>query len=66
MCIIVLLKHLSNHCMHFITNSHKRFSKTNSTEPRQRVPLSTNLSFQIGFEAGIRSDLSEIWGEFVP
>ena len=25
--------------MHFITNSHKRFSKTNSTDLRQRVPL---------------------------
>ena len=25
--------------MHFITNSYKRFSKTNSTDPRQRVPL---------------------------
>ena len=25
--------------MHFITNEHKRFSKTNSTDPRERVPL---------------------------
>ena len=25
--------------MHFITNGYKRFSKTKSTEPRQRVPL---------------------------
>ena len=25
--------------MHFITNGYKRFSKTNSTDPRQRVPL---------------------------
>ena len=26
--------------MHFITNGYKCFSKTNSTDPRQRVPLS--------------------------
>ena len=25
--------------MHFMTNGYKRFSKTNSTDPRQRVPL---------------------------
>ena len=25
--------------MHFITDGHKRFSKTNSTDPRQRGPL---------------------------
>ena len=25
--------------MHFIKNGYKRFSKTNSTDPRQRVPL---------------------------
>ena len=36
---ILLLNHLSNH-MHFITNGYKHFSKTNSTDPRQRVPLS--------------------------
>ena len=37
---IPLLKHLSKHRpMHFITNGYKRFSKTNSTDPRQRVPL---------------------------
>ena len=35
---ILLLKHLSNH-MHFVTNGQKHFSKTNSTDPRQRVPL---------------------------
>ena len=33
---ILLLNYLSNH-MHFITNGYKRFSKTNSTNPRQRV-----------------------------
>ena len=32
------LKHLSNHT-NFITNSFKRFSSSNSTDPRQRVPL---------------------------
>ena len=37
---ILLVKHLSNH-MHFIKNGFKRFSKTNSTDPRQRVPLNT-------------------------
>ena len=35
---IPLLKYLSNH-MHFITNGYKCFSKTNSTDPRRRVPL---------------------------
>ena len=35
---ILLLKYLSNH-MHFVINVYKRFSKTNSTDPRQRVPL---------------------------
>ena len=32
------LNHLSNH-LNFITNSFKCFSKTNSTDPRQCVPL---------------------------
>ena len=36
---ILLLQHLSTQ-MHFITNGYKRFSKTNSFDPRQRVPLS--------------------------
>ena len=40
---ILLLKHLSNH-MHFITNGYKRFSKTNSTDPWQRVPLKGSVS----------------------
>ena len=40
----LLFKHLSN--MHFITNGYKRFLETNSTDPRQRVPL--NYSFQKG------------------
>ena len=35
---ILLLKHLSNQ-IHFITNGYKCFSKTNLTDPRQRVPL---------------------------
>ena len=35
---ILLVKYLSNH-MHFITNGYKHFSKTNSSDPRQRVPL---------------------------
>ena len=38
---ILLLKYLSNH-MRFITNGYKRFSKTNSTDPRQRVPLKSS------------------------
>ena len=33
-------KYLSNQ-MHFITNGYKRFSKTNSTDRRQRVPLTS-------------------------
>ena len=36
---ILLLKYLSDHNMYLITNGYKRFSKTNSTDPRQRVPL---------------------------
>ena len=39
--LILLLQHLSTH-MHFVTNAYKRFSKTNSTDPRQRVPLNSN------------------------
>ena len=39
---ILLLKYLSNH-MHFIANGYKRFSETNSTDPRQRVPLTLQL-----------------------
>ena len=35
---ILLLKHLSNH-MHFIKKGYKRFLYTNSSDPRQRVPL---------------------------
>ena len=35
---ILLLKYLYNH-MHFKTNGYKSFSKTNSTDPGQRVPL---------------------------
>ena len=36
---ILLLKYLSNR-MHFTTNGYKkRFSKTNSADPRQPVPL---------------------------
>ena len=35
---ILLLNYLSNY-MHFITNSFKCFSTTNSSNPRQRVPL---------------------------
>ena len=40
---ILLLQHLSNH-MHFLTNGYRCFSKTNSTDPRQRVPLITALA----------------------
>ena len=39
---IILVQHLSNH-MHLITNGYKRFSKTNSTDPRQRVPLTITV-----------------------
>ena len=38
--ILILLKFLYNHIYaYFKTNGYKRFSKTNSTDPRQRVPL---------------------------
>ena len=40
----VCVKHLSNH-MHFITNGYKRISKTNSTNPKQRVPLRFTSEF---------------------
>ena len=36
---ILLLKHLSKHMHLKKKNGYKRFSKTNSTDPRQRVPL---------------------------
>ena len=54
---ILLLQHLSTH-MHFITNGYKRFSKTNSTDPRQRVPSMTKSEIVVmviqrhGKEAG--------------
>ena len=35
---VLLLKHLSTH-MYFITKGYKRFAYTNSSDPRQRVPL---------------------------
>ena len=44
---ILLWKYLSNH-MHFITNGFKRFSKTNSSDPRRRVPL--KVLYRIGRE----------------
>ena len=36
--VFYFLKYLSYH-MHFITNGYKHFLKTNSSDPRQRVPL---------------------------
>ena len=42
---ILLLNYLSNH-MHFKTNGFKRFLKTNSTDPRQRVPLIPGLALK--------------------
>ena len=44
---ILLLKHLSNH-MHFITNGYKRFSKTNSTDPRQRL-MQISIKVEVQF-----------------
>ena len=38
---VLLLQHISTH-MHFIKNGYKRFSKTNSTDPRQCVPLNVS------------------------
>ena len=32
--------------MHFIKNGFRRFSKTNSTDPRQRVPLKERACIQ--------------------
>ena len=43
---ILLLNYLSNR-MHFITNGYKRFSKTNSTDSRQRVPLMAFLAIYL-------------------
>ena len=42
----LLLQHLSIH-MHFVTNGYKRFSKTKSTNPRQRVPLISHTAYII-------------------
>ena len=53
MCVdhcILLLKHLSNR-VHFITNGYKRFSRTNSTDPRQRVPL-IQINFLLLWRSG--------------
>ena len=33
--------------MHFITNGYKRFSKTNSTDPGQRVPLKNLIKLEV-------------------
>ena len=40
---VLLFKHLSNH-MHYITNGYKRFSKTNSSDPSQSVPLNNVIT----------------------
>ena len=40
--------------MHFITNGYKRFSKTNSTYPRQRVPLNSKNSHNFVNEEAIK------------
>ena len=37
--IVFYFNNISNH-MHFLRNGYKCFSNTNSTDPRQRVPLS--------------------------
>ena len=33
--------------MHFIPNGYKRFSKTNSSNPEQRVPLISQVNIQV-------------------
>ena len=55
---ILLLQHLSTHYMHFIKNGYKRFSKTNSTDPRQRVPLTELDLFPLEVRR-VRGDLIE-------
>ena len=42
---IPLLYHISTH-MHFITNGYKRFLSTNSSDPKQRVPLIYHVRIQ--------------------
>ena len=51
---ILLLNYQSNH-LHFITSGFKRF-QTNSTDPRQRVPLTVDkLKFAVlGFFFAVR------------
>ena len=61
--------------MHFITNGYKHFSKTNSTDPRQRVPLRTlanGMQSSVNFEPWFRylgncdgSELGELLTKFL-
>ena len=45
--------------MHFITNGFKHFSKTNSTDPRQRVPL--NSFMKLGPASMANSKLASLF-----
>ena len=56
--------------MHFVTNGFKRFSKTNSTDPRQRVPLRCWITAEIVTAWEVENprfhlhlyQMSELWG----
>ena len=52
---ILFFQYLSTH-MHFITNGCKHFSKTNSTDPRQRVPLKCAILFK-----GLQLEVEDLW-----
>ena len=43
--VFYLQHHFSTH-MHFTTNGYKRFSKTDTTDPRQRVPFRAKIALQ--------------------
>ena len=53
-CIIVFyFNNIFPPDMHFITNGYKRFSKTNSTDSWQRVPLNTTMEVEIPISTSI-------------
>ena len=50
--------------MHFIINGFKRFSKTNSTNPRQRVPLSNSMKMGPVIHVGKPEYVQCIWAQW--
>ena len=65
MFVWIIVFYFYNLCthMHFITNGYKRFSKTYSTDPRQRVPLIQQHSAD-GYISTIWQDLRQDAGNW--